>query len=144
MNRRAVKIPQLPKELKTLKKQFKVVNEQECQPLAELRDILRKKLMGLCRAEWHRKQGRERARKQALFIKNPFGFTKKLLGDKRSGHLECSAAEVNTYLHNTFRNPERGRELDLNKALIYPDPPTVEFNLREPSWKEIHSSHSSS
>lgn len=87
-----MKIQQLGKELKTLKKQFMVANEQECQPLAELR----RKLMGLHRAKWLRRQGRERARKRALFIKNPFNFTKKLLGGKRSGHLECSAAEVNT------------------------------------------------
>lgn len=74
-----MKIQQLRKELKTLKKQFKVGNEQECQPLAELRDILRRKLMGLHRAEWHRRRGRERARKQALFIKNPLASPRSYL-----------------------------------------------------------------
>ncbi len=89
MNRRATKIHHLRQELCTLKKQYKKATDEEKRPLAELQNILRKKLMILRRAEWHRRRGRERARKRAAFIANPFGFTKQLLGDKRSGRLEC-------------------------------------------------------
>ena len=48
--------------------------EEEKARLAELRKILRKKL-----TTW----------KRAALISNRFGFTKKILGQKRSGHLAC-------------------------------------------------------
>ncbi|KAK0149328.1 hypothetical protein N1851_009945 [Merluccius polli] len=96
------------------------------QPLAELQNVLRKKLRILCRAEWHRRWGRERARKRAAFIANPFGFTKQLLWDKRSGPAR-----------DTVSDSLREQELGPNKALISPALPTTEFNLREPSLMEV-------
>nr|XP_061817543.1 uncharacterized protein LOC133607102 [Nerophis lumbriciformis] len=137
MNRRATKIHQLRQELRTLRKQFKRVSEEDKQPLEELRNILRKKLTTLRRAEWHRRRGRERARKRAVFIANPFRFAKQLLGDKRSGRLECPREEVNRFLQNTMSDPLRGQDLGPNRALISPAPPTAEFQLTEPSLKEV-------
>ncbi len=137
MNRRATKIHHLRQELCTLKKQYKKATDEEKRPLAELQNILRKKLMILRRAEWHRRRGRERARKRAAFIANPFGFTKQLLGDKRSGRLECSREEVNSFLQDTVSDSLREHDLEPNKALISPAPPTTEFNLKEPSLKEV-------
>ncbi|TWW62333.1 hypothetical protein D4764_04G0009800 [Takifugu flavidus] len=89
MNRRSFKIHQLRKELQTLKKQFKRAADGEKQALKELYNILRKKLKTLRRAEWHRRRGRERARKRAAFIANPFRFSKQLLGT--SGVADLSA-----------------------------------------------------
>ena len=60
-NRRATKIHHLCQELQILKKQYKTATDEEKQPLAELRNILQKKLMILRRAEWHQRRGRERA-----------------------------------------------------------------------------------
>ncbi|XP_061920230.1 uncharacterized protein LOC133660667 [Entelurus aequoreus] len=137
MNRRATKIHQLRQELRTLRKQFKRAAEEDKQPLEELRNILRKKLTTLRRAEWHRRRGRERARKRAAFIANPFWFAKQLLGDKRSGRLECPREEVNRFLQNTMSDPLRGQDLGPNRALISPAPPTAEFQLTEPSLKEV-------
>ncbi len=71
MNHRATKIHHLHQELCTLKKQYKKATDEEKRPLAELQNILRKKLMILRRAEWHRRRGRERARKRAAFIAIP-------------------------------------------------------------------------
>lgn len=48
--------------------------------MVELRNITRKKLTTLWRAEWDRRRGKERARKPVCFITNPFEFTKKILG----------------------------------------------------------------
>lgn len=59
MNRRATRIHQLCQEHCTLKKHYKVLLDEEKKSMEELRDILRKKLMTLCRAEWHRIRGRE-------------------------------------------------------------------------------------
>jgi len=47
---------------------------------ADLRSILCKKLMTLRRAEGHKRQRKERARKGTAFLANPFGVTKQLLG----------------------------------------------------------------
>ncbi len=137
MNRRATKIHQLRQELRTLKKQFKRAAEEEKQPLEELHNILRKKLTTLRRAEWHRRRGEERARKRAAFIANPFQFAKKLLGDKRSGRLECPREEVDHFLQNNMSDPLRDQDLGPNSALIIPAPPTAEFKLTEPSLKEV-------
>ena len=78
--------------------------------------------MTVHRAEWHRTRERKGARKRAAFVANPFGFTKQLLGDKRSGHLMCSTEEVNCFLHDTLSDPTREQELEPIKALITPAP----------------------
>ncbi|GAA6088617.1 uncharacterized protein LOC109140547 [Tachysurus ichikawai] len=78
-----VKIHNIRVELKTLKKQYKAAGKEERGPLEELRCILRKKLLTLRRAEQHRRRRRERARRRAAFIRNPFEFTKQLLGQKK-------------------------------------------------------------
>ncbi|KAL3976498.1 mitochondrial import inner membrane translocase subunit TIM8 [Sarotherodon galilaeus] len=137
MNLRAMKIHRLRQELRSLKKQFKNADAEEKHALEELHNILRKKLITLRRAEWHRRRGRERARKHAAFIADPFRFSKQLLGVKRSGQLECSAEEVNNFLHETMSDPLREQDLGPNKALINPAPPSVEFKLTEPSLKEV-------
>ncbi|KAI4881123.1 hypothetical protein NFI96_020515 [Prochilodus magdalenae] len=84
LNRRQAKMAQLRQELRTLRSRYKKAGEQEKGALAELRGVVRERLSTLRRAEWHRRRGRERARKCSAFIANPFGFTKKLLGEKRS------------------------------------------------------------
>ena len=80
MNRRAEKISQMQQELQTLARQYKVATEEEKPPLEELRNIIREKLMTLCRAEWHRRRSRERARKQTAFIADPFLIHQKATG----------------------------------------------------------------
>lgn len=51
MNRKATKIHQLQLELQTLKEQYKTSIEEEKEALADVRNILRKRLMILRRAE---------------------------------------------------------------------------------------------
>lgn len=84
---RAERIHQLQQELRTLARQYKAASEEEKLPLAELQNIIRKKLMTLRRVEWHRRQRRERARKRTAFIADPFGFTKQLLVRSTSAGL---------------------------------------------------------
>ena len=136
-NQRAVKIHNIRNELKALKKRHKAAREEERAPLVELRLMLRKRLLILRRAEQHRRRRRERARKRAAFINNPFGFMKKLLGQKRSGHLVCSKEEVDQHLHDTFSDPTRDQELGQCKALIKPPEPAEAFDQREPLLKEV-------
>ena len=136
-NRRTEQIHKLRPELRSLRSQFKKASTEKRLPLAELRDIVRRKLKMARRAEGHRRRRKERAKKRTSFIANPFGFTRKLLGDKRSGQLSCSASEVNSFLRESLSDPDRRKELDNNDYLIDPDPPSSEFEMREPNWREI-------
>ncbi|KAJ8333923.1 hypothetical protein SKAU_G00412420 [Synaphobranchus kaupii] len=81
--------------------------------------------------------GGERVGKHATFIANPFGFTKQLLGQKCSGHLECSKEEIDHHLRNTYSDNEREQDLGNYRALITPPEPTSEFNDKEPTLKEV-------
>ncbi|KAL7891157.1 hypothetical protein AOLI_G00006330 [Acnodon oligacanthus] len=93
--------------------------------------------MTLRRAEWHRRRRKERAKKRAAFIANPFGFTKQLVGKKRNGQLTCSKAEINHHLRDTFCDRSREQDLGHCQHLIYPPAPTLNFDGKEPNWKEI-------
>ncbi|KAI4900304.1 hypothetical protein NFI96_010574, partial [Prochilodus magdalenae] len=112
------------------------LKEEEKPPLAELRYTIRKKLKTLRRAEWHRRRRMERARKRSSFLANPFGFTRRLLEHKRSGHLECSQEEVD-FLHSTLSDPDREQELGPQRALQDMPVPTIAFNISVPTWKEV-------
>lgn len=81
--------------------------------------------------------GEERARKRAAFITNPFAFMKQLLGFKHSGRLSYAPEEVDCFLKNNLSDPEKEQALDLHKAFISPPPPTVDFDLRELSLKDV-------
>ncbi|XP_061733213.1 uncharacterized protein LOC133536595 [Nerophis ophidion] len=137
MNNRVSKIHQLRQELKCLRQQFKVAREEDRGPLAELRGIIRKKLITLRRAEWHRRRRKERSRRRAAFLANPFGVTKQLLGQKRSGRLACSKAEVDHHLKQIYSDGCREQDLGPCRSLINPPTPTLDFDGKEPGWKEI-------
>lgn len=124
-------------ELWALARQFKAGTVEEKPPLTELWHSIRKKLMTLHRAAWHRRWWRDRARKRPAFIANPFGFTKQLLWQKRSQHLTCSKEGEDLYLHNTISYSERKQELGPLRALLEVSCPTVDFNTREPTWREV-------
>ncbi|KAL7869586.1 hypothetical protein AOLI_G00135740 [Acnodon oligacanthus] len=135
MNNRLKKIHQLRQELKSLRRRFKEAREEETGPLAELRIILCKKLMTLRRAEWHWRRRKERARKRAAFIANPFRFTTQLLG--KNGQLTWSKAKIDHHLRDTFCDRSRKQDLGHCQHLIEPPAPTLDFDGKEPSWKEI-------
>lgn len=127
-NNRANQIHQLRQEMRNLRRRIKVATEEERGPLIELRNILQRKLVTLRRPEWHWRRRTERSR---AFLAKPFRFTKRLLGQKRSSQLTCR------HLRDTLRNEDRDQDLGHCKTLISPPQPTVEFDSKEPSWKEV-------
>eukprot|EP00064_Thunnus_orientalis_P013279 superscaffoldBa00002137_g13316 len=80
---------------------------------------------------------KERARKRASFIANPFGFTKSLLGQKRDGNLVCSKEELDLHFQNIYSDPNRQIQLGQCDILVGPPPPTKVFDTREPLLKEV-------
>ena len=51
--------------------------------------------------------------------------------------LESPVEEINAHLSNAFSDPSRDVELGNINSLISPEPPSVEFNDKPPTWKEI-------
>lgn len=136
-NRREAKISQLRQELKSPRRQFRMAKEEERNALAELTNIIRKRLMSLRRAEQNRRKGKERARQRSAFFGNPFDFAKKLLGQKRSGHLACPVEEIDNHLHATFSDISRDRDLGPCRGLVTPPEPGIQFNSAEPTLTEV-------
>ena len=137
-NRRACQIAKIRNELRALTKQYKTATENEKVALGEIREILKKKLKTLRNAENHRKKRKERTRKRAQFINNPFKFTSKMLGQKRSGNLKASKEEVETYLHETYGDAQREEDLGECPKLFDPGPPNeCDFDEKEPQLQEV-------
>ena len=80
---------------------------------------------------------KDRARKHAAFLANPFVFTK-LLEQKNSGQFICSKAEFNHYPRNNFQDESIEQDLGHCKSLISHVPHLHQnLNGKEPSWKEV-------
>lgn len=72
-----------------------------------------------------------------MFIANPFGFTKQLLGQNRDGDLDCSKEEIDLHLRYTYSDPSRQEDLGKCDILVDPPPPMKDFDTREPCLKEV-------
>ncbi|VDI22184.1 Hypothetical predicted protein [Mytilus galloprovincialis] len=91
-NRREQKIKQLRKELKDLNRRYKKSNEIERLRIACITDSVREELRRTTRAEQLKNSNKKKAKNRANFIKNPYNYTKTLLGGERTGHLHCRSA----------------------------------------------------
>ncbi len=134
---RARKIQCLREELRLLKRQYKSAGEVERAGLADLRAIIRKQFLTLRRAEFHRRRRKERARKRAAFLANPFKLTKQLLGQKMAGCLTCSKDAINDHLKATYSDSIREQPLGSCDALITPPEPSSDFDLKEPRLRKV-------
>lgn len=135
-NRREKEIAEIRRELKQLTRVYRDATDDERIGLAEIRSTLRERLFTLRRAENHRRNRRERARKRSQFVRNPFQFTKRLLGDTRSGRLQCPREEVQDHLRKTHNDPRREEELG-DFPLLVPDEPEAAFDMSEPKLQEV-------
>ena len=136
-NRRQRTIAQLRGDIRRLTSRFKEASPEERPAMAELRKHLRELVALLRRAENTRKNRKEWARKRANFTANPFQFTKKLLGDKRSGRLDCPRQEVEEHLRNTHSDDNRDLDLGDPITLLSLGPPTSVFDDAEPKLQEV-------
>lgn len=64
-------------------------------------------------------------------------LSKKLLGEKQCGQLSCSPEEVDYFLKETLNDTLRDQPLSPQKTREERPPPKVDFDLREPSLKEV-------
>ena len=68
--------------------------------------------------------GEEMAKKRMAFLTHPYSFTKKVFGEKRSGYLKSTSAEIDSFLHNNLKDLNRDGDLTDNTLLIRPEAPT--------------------
>ena len=60
-----------------------------------------------------------------------------MLGKERIGTLRCSKEDVEQYLKETHSDPLRNEDVGPCPRNVAVEPPGVEFDCREPTWKEV-------
>ncbi|KAL0148227.1 hypothetical protein M9458_056459 [Cirrhinus mrigala] len=136
-SRREREIHRLREEIKTLNKQFKRSTVYEREGIKDLTSQLRGRLCRLRRAESTRKRRKDRENKRSQFTKDPFRFTRTLLGEAKSGRLTSPREVVEAFLRETHNDIFRNQVLEANPNIVSIDTPVKELNISEPSWKQI-------
>jgi len=132
-NRRESEWKKLREELNSLRKRFKKASAEEKRGLAEIREQLRSRLKTLTTAERLRRKRRERTRKRAAFIANPYRFITTLLGEERGGSLQSSEDEVVKYPREVHSDPNREHPFGDCDRISAVDPLKFSLNMKEPS-----------
>ena len=129
MNRRAARILHLHQELCTLRKQYKAAtfSRADKHPAEETDDPSQSRVA----PEKRESQEASSLHRQSLWLHEttPRGQAQR--------RLQCSLEQLNHFLQDTVSDPLREQDLEPNKAVISPDPPTTQFNLKEPGLKEV-------
>ncbi|KAI8485155.1 hypothetical protein Bbelb_370800 [Branchiostoma belcheri] len=136
-NRREREIRQLRREIKALNKKYKRGPASEKEGIKQLTCQLRERLCRLRRAENVRKQRKQRANKRAQFVRDPFRFTKSLLGEAKSGRLASGREEVEEFLREAHNDELRHEALEENSRIKPVPVPTKPLDTSEPTWKEV-------
>lgn len=99
---------------------------------------LRGQLCRLRRAESSLKRRKEKAVKWAQFIKDPYGFTKTLLGEARSGRLTSPKEVVEEFLKESHSDALRNQACGVHpKISRTAETPEEELDTSEPTWREV-------
>jgi len=93
-------------------KQFKLASTEEKEGIKELTSSLREQLIRTRRAERFKQRQKKQEATRAQFIKDPYRFTKSLLGEARSGTLTSSKEEVEHSVEEVFSYPTRDDALE--------------------------------
>ncbi|KAG7509357.1 hypothetical protein JOB18_042127 [Solea senegalensis] len=124
-------------EIKNLNKLFKGAPADEREGIKDLTSQLQERLCRLRRAASALKKWRKRERKRSQFTKDPFLFTRTLLGEANSARLTSSREDVEAFLKETHNDTSRNQALDTNPSINSTKTREKELNISEPSWKEV-------
>ncbi len=72
-----------------------------------------------------RKLSKEKEKRRAQFIKDPYNFTRSLLGEAKSGSLNSPKEEVEAFLKETHSDPNSRLSLDENLEIDLAEHPTI-------------------
>jgi hypothetical protein len=93
---------------------------------------MRKERKSLRKAENLLKRRHERQKKRAQFTKDHFQFVRCLLGEKKSGKLQCTKEEANRHIKEMYSDTNRHEELGSCEKLLEQDLQEFEFDSAEP------------
>ena len=99
--------------------------------------MLREKRNNLQRAEIIRRSRKERGRKRAMFVANPYKFTKSTLDGTKAGSLQSSKEEVERHLSETHSDERQWEDLGNCERIESVPEPEIPMDTKEPSWKEV-------
>jgi len=136
-NRRQTLVEKIRIELRQLRKRWKRSEESEKEGIKALRQVLQAQLSALRKAERRRRVKRQKEKRRAQFIANPYKFVSELLGGKKSGRLQCPQEELEKHLRETYSDKDREKPLGECRLLNEQPLPSVAFDLKEPTWAEI-------
>ncbi|XP_063442557.1 uncharacterized protein LOC134722855 [Mytilus trossulus] len=136
-NRRQQEIQTLRTEINDVTKQYKRANEEEKEGLNELRSILRERRNNLQRAERIRKARRERGKKRAMFVANPYKFTKATLDGTKAGLVKSTTEKLEKHLSETHSDERQWEHLGNCDRIENVPEPEIPMNTKEPSLKEV-------
>ncbi|KAL7889491.1 hypothetical protein AOLI_G00017490 [Acnodon oligacanthus] len=88
-------------------------------------------------AESTRKKSKDKENKRSQFTKDPFRFTRTLLGEAKSGRLIIPKEDVEALLKETNNDTHRNQALDAKPSINSTKILEKELNISEPSWKEV-------
>ncbi len=98
---------------------------------------MKNNLAGLRRAERIRKRRRRKEKERRNFFKNPFKHARQLLEDKRSGKLEITRSELESYIKEQYSDPEKATPLGSPGYVPRPAPPAFLFDAALPKLSEV-------
>ena len=124
-------------EMKDLERRYRQAPDEEIDGIKQLQQMLREKIRRLRAAERTRRAKKERSRKRSQFIRDPYKFTKDLLGGERSGTLKSGKREVEQHLSDVHSNECKGLTLGECDRIEPVSEPSIPLDEREPTWKEV-------
>ena len=136
-NRRQVEKGKLRTEQRILKNRLRVASEDEKLGIEELLEHIRVKIKRICRTERVRKKRAESRRKRMAFLRNPYGFTKKLFEESKSGTLQAPQEEVEEHLKRTYSDNQRDAPLPHMGGLQHPTCPGADLDMGDLKWSEV-------
>ena len=136
-NRRQIRIQNLRRELRQLRRRCRDISSTERVGLTQLRATLRSQLTSLQKAENTRRKIREMAKKRAAFTANPYEFARSSLDKERSGKLETPLEEVEKYLQVPHSDPNREDALGYCERIGPVKAPEKQLEVSETSFGQV-------
>ena len=136
-SRRERRMRKLREEKKNLQRRWRGATPEEKEGLAILHADLKKKCRLLQRNIRRNERRKESKRTREQFLKNPYGYTKKLFTEAKSGWLKCSKEELDYHIKGTYSDPLRDLPLPPMEGLKHPSVPGVNFQLGDFKKKEL-------
>ena len=135
-NRRQVKMEELRRQKKGIKRQMRTASEAEKRGLLEVWKQLKAQHSALSKAERLRRQKRARRMEQERFFRDPYQYARELFDQPRSGTLRVEQKTLEDHLEKTYSDPNRNIPLGQNIGLVWPDVPGKKFTMKPPSLEE--------